>query len=160
MAEVAGQDRVRRPRYLERWPSDLDSPTRAARDEPVTNVSWFAAEAFCKARGLRLPTTDQWEYALADDGRGQEAVRARSLEWFAKPNARTAARAGTAGQRLRRLRLVGFVWEWTLDFAAYATTGIAQHLSKDDAQFLRRRAAGVATPPTIRPSCAMRCGQA
>ena len=52
----------------------------------MTNVSWFAAEAYCKARASGLPTTEQWEYALADDGRGKEAVRDRSLEWFAQPN--------------------------------------------------------------------------
>ncbi len=46
----------------------------------MTDVSWFAAQAYCKARGLRLPTTEQWEYALADAGRGQDGVRARSLE--------------------------------------------------------------------------------
>ena len=64
-------------RYLKRWPSELELAGAEARDEPVTNVSWFAAEAYCKGRGLRLPTTEQWEYALTDDGRGQEAVRAR-----------------------------------------------------------------------------------
>ena len=41
--------------------------------------------------GLRLPTTEQWEYALADGGRGQEEVRARSLDWFAGPNGASPA---------------------------------------------------------------------
>ena len=44
-------------RYLRRWPSDLALPDAEAQSEPVTNVSWFGAEAYCKARGLRLPTT-------------------------------------------------------------------------------------------------------
>jgi formylglycine-generating enzyme len=73
-------------RYLKRWPSDLELADSQARDEPAANVSWFAAEAYCKARGLKLPSTDQWEYAPADAGRAQDAVRQRSLEWFALPN--------------------------------------------------------------------------
>ena len=42
--------------YLKRWPSDLEtSPTSQPR-RPIADVSWFAAEAYCKARGFRLPT--------------------------------------------------------------------------------------------------------
>ena len=88
--------------YLRRWPSDLALADETARNEPVTNVSWFAAEAYCKAQGLRLPTTDQWEYALADSGRGAAEVRERSLEWFALPNERPpGCDRGRSRQRLR-----------------------------------------------------------
>ena len=108
-------------RYLRRWPSDLALADEAARNEPVTNVSWFAAEAYCKAHGLRLPTTDQWEYALADGGRGAAEVRERSLEWFAEPNAARPAAVGAGPANGFGLRdLVGLVWEWTFDFDAYA----------------------------------------
>jgi formylglycine-generating enzyme required for sulfatase activity len=65
-------------RYLTRWPSALALPDEAAHNEPVTDVSWFAAEAYCNAQGLGLPTTDQWECALADNG--QAEVHERSLE--------------------------------------------------------------------------------
>ena len=108
-------------RYLGRWPSDLALADQAARDEPVTNVSWFAAEAYCKSKGLRLPTTEQWEYALADAGRGQSEIRERSLEWFAEPNAARPAAVGASPANGFGLRdMVGLVWEWTLDFDAYA----------------------------------------
>jgi formylglycine-generating enzyme len=130
--------------YLRRWPSDLEPGEVAARDEPVTNVSWFAAEAYCKARGLRLPTTDQWEYALADAGRGQETVRARSLEWFAKPNGvRPPAIGEGAANGFGVKDMVGFVWEWTLDFDAYATT---------DSAFFCSGAAARATDPADYPA--------
>src|SRR5271166_1428477 len=65
-------------RYLSKWRGDLAPPPDAAQ-APVTNVSWFAAEAFCEARGLRLPATDEWEYALDDAGRGRAAVTQSSL---------------------------------------------------------------------------------
>ena len=125
----------------------MNSPTRRPRDEPVTNVSWFAAEAYCKARGLRLPTTEQWEYALADDGRGKEAVRARSLEWFAQPNGAHPPPVGGPANGFGVRDMVGLVWEWTLDFAAYATTAESRDPNgKDSAQFCGGGAAGVADP--------------
>ena len=133
-------------RYLRRWAGDLELADAAAREEPVTNVSWFAAEAYCKAEGLRLPTTEQWEYALADAGRGQAEVRARALEWLAEPNdARPGAIGGPAnGFGLRDM--VGLVWEWTLDFNAYAATADSRDVGgKDDAAFCAA-AAGVADP--------------
>lgn len=131
-------------RYLARWPSDLALPDADAADQPVTNVSWFAAQAYCKARGLRLATTAQWEYALADAGRNAEAVKARSLAWFAEPNpAHPAAVGGPAnGYGLRDM--VGLVWEWTLDFNAYATTAESRSSDgKDSAAFCGGAAAGV-----------------
>jgi sulfatase modifying factor 1 len=132
-------------RYLKRWSSDLEPADAAARDEPVTNVSWFAAEAYCKARGLRLSTTEQWEYALADDGRGRDAVRSRSLAWFAEPNGAHPPRIGGPANGFGVRDMVGLVWEWTLDFAAYARTGESRDSDgKDNANFCGGGAAGVA----------------
>ncbi len=120
---------------MRRWAGDLALADAAQLNEPVTNVSWFAAEAYCKAQGLRLPTTEQWEYALADGGRGQAEVRARSLEWFAEPNGDRPPIGGPAnGFGLRDM--VGLVWEWTLDFNAYATTAeLRDPNGKDSASF-------------------------
>jgi formylglycine-generating enzyme required for sulfatase activity len=139
--------------YLRRWPSDLDLVDSRARTEPVTNVSWFAAEAYCKARGLKLPTTDQWEYALADAGRGQNAVRQRSLEWLALPNSvRLPAIGAESANGFGVKDMVGLVWEWTLDFEAYAITSESRDPNgKDSASFCGGAAAGV-TDPTDYPA--------
>src|SRR5208282_5036907 len=110
-------------RYLRRWPSDLSLPDDQARDEPVTNVSWFAAEAYCRARGLRLPTTEQWEYALADDGRDQAELRSASLEWLSRPNPLRPPAIGAGKPNGFGLRdMIGLIWEWTRDFDAYSVT--------------------------------------
>jgi formylglycine-generating enzyme required for sulfatase activity len=114
----------------------------------VTNVSWFAAQAYCRARGLRLPTTAQWEYALADRGREQDEVRSRSLEWFAKPNPPRPDAVGLGYPNGFGVRdMVGLVWEWTLDFDAYATTAESRDPNgKESAEFCGAAAAGVADP--------------
>jgi formylglycine-generating enzyme required for sulfatase activity len=134
------------PSYLRRWPSDLELAEAAARDTPATNVSWFAAEAYCKTRGFRLPTTEQWEYALADAGLGQDAVRQRSFEWFARPNDTRLAAVGKGPVNGFGISdMTGLVWEWTLDFDAYATTAESRDPNgKDNAQFCGGAAAGVA----------------
>ena len=99
--------------YLDHW--SASSPDQDRR--PVTLVSWFAAQAYCEFYGKTLPTTDQWEYALADQGRNRNAVRDQILAWYGTPNGielpvvdRASANGfGIAG-------LAGRVWEWTLDF--------------------------------------------
>jgi formylglycine-generating enzyme len=131
--------------YLTKWRSDLTLPDEAAAAEPVTNVSWFAAEAYCEARGLQLPTTDQWEYALADLGRKQREISQQSLDWFSVPN---PARLSAVGQREPNgygvHDMVGLVWEWTLDFSSFMTgTEQRNTSSKDDAAFCGSGSIGV-----------------
>jgi formylglycine-generating enzyme required for sulfatase activity len=135
-------------RYLNRWPSDFELADAEMGAEPVTNVSWFAAEAYCRARGLRLPTTDQWEYALADNGRGQEDVRSRSLEWLAEPNRSRLPAVGAGRLSGFGVRdMVGLIWEWTLDYDAYSATAESRDPNgKDSAAFCGGASAGVADP--------------
>jgi len=102
--------------YLARWPGDLELRDGDA-GRPVTNVSWFAAEAYCNAQHESLPTTDQWEYALADGDRARVSLRQQILSWYGRPNSQDlpAVQSATAnGYGVRGL--VGLVWEWTLDF--------------------------------------------
>lgn len=108
--------------YLERWPSDLAWGVHQAAGQPVTNVSWFAAKAYCEDRGAELPTTDQWEYALWDEGRHQSEVKAKQLAWFAVPNPQTLGVAASMPSNEFGVHgLVGLVWEWTLDFESAPT---------------------------------------
>jgi sulfatase modifying factor 1 len=102
--------------YLNRWDGDLSWSPKQRPDAPVTSVSWFAANAYCADKGGTLPTTDQWEYALWDQGQHQEDVKSRSLAWFAVPSTPETAAVTAAGANGYGIHgLVGLIWEWTLD---------------------------------------------
>jgi iron(II)-dependent oxidoreductase len=120
--------------YLEAWNGEQYP---AGTDElPVTGVSWFAAEAFCRwlsdqaaallpGYSARLPTESEWEWA-ARGGMVGEAYPAGS-----KPTNETFYQRGITGPRavgssapngygLRDMS--GNVWEWCADWyspAAY-----------------------------------------
>jgi len=131
--------------YLAHWRGDLELADKKTASEPVTNVSWFAAEAFCEARGLRLPLTEQWEYALADQGRKQAEIEQQSLDWFSTPNPRRLKAVGRDKPNGYGVYdLVGLVWEWTLDNNSFMTgTEQRNTSSKDDAAFCGSGSVGV-----------------
>lgn len=61
-----------RENYLLSWATPADfAPNLAA--APVTQVSWFAASAFCETEGAALPTWAQWEFAAAADETRKDA---------------------------------------------------------------------------------------
>ena len=105
--------------YLSRWKADLALPSPEWGRAPVTQVSWFAARAYCASRGARLPTLAEWELALLDEGREKDLVTRRILDWY---QAKRGARPQPVGEGPQNgygvEDLVGLVWEWTLDFDA------------------------------------------
>ena len=104
--------------YLAHWQSDTD-PGAVWLDRPVTAVSWFAARAYARWRGRRLPTLAEWEVAAAlplADGRDISAV---VLEWYGRPGRGDPGPIGTGSATASGVRdLHGLVWEWVSDFAS------------------------------------------
>jgi len=119
-------------RYLSQWPTpDTPGATQAA--QPVVNVSWFAANAYCHAQGARLPTWREWEYvAAADetrrDARSDPAFRERILAWYSHPSSDALPRAGLQAPDAYGVQDVnGLVWEWTDDFSSLLVSGDARN---------------------------------
>ena len=116
-------------RYLAHWPTSTRLADTAQPAQPVVNVSWFAANAFCEAQGARLPTWREWEYvAAADetrrDARNDAAWRERILGWYSRPASGTLPRAGLQTPDAFGVQdMHGLVWEWTDDFSSLLVSG-------------------------------------
>lgn len=109
--------------YLGQWRSDVDPPPGARPSQPVTEVSWFAAQAYCETEGARLPSWPEWEYVAAADARRRDARadpawRARILAWYGRPATQALPDVGGEPNAYGVRDLHGLVWEWVDDFNA------------------------------------------
>lgn len=115
--------------YLEHWAGDLEPGANAPLDAPVVRVSWFAARAYARWMGKRLPSTAEWELAASAgytraDGRNDEVLRKDLYAWLARPVPPVLAPVGDARPDFNGVRgLHGFVWEWVDDFNTAMVTG-------------------------------------
>jgi formylglycine-generating enzyme required for sulfatase activity len=121
-------------RYLSQWPTATRLDAGAGQSmQPVVNVSWFAAQAYCEAQGARLPTWREWEYAAAADetrrdARADPAWRERILGWYSRPSSGALSRAGLQAPNVYGLQdMHGLVWEWTDDFSSLLVSGDARN---------------------------------
>lgn len=138
------------PGYLADWPADLEPPGGASGDAeldaPATSVSWFAAKAYCRWRGGRLPSVDEWEYvALADEERRDASddptFRARVLEL-------ATSRAGVADtfENIYGVRgLHGPLREWVADFNSVMVSDDSRGAGARDQQLYCAASANGAT---------------
>lgn len=118
------RDRVARlfadEQYLRHWPSAAASLAADA-NKPVTHVSWFAASAYCEARGARLTTWHEWEYAAAAsttdrDARDDPQWRQQILSWYSQSARGDLAKVGNTPANVYGVHdLHGLVWEWIDD---------------------------------------------
>ena len=109
--------------YLKHWQSAA-TPGEAIAAQPVTQVSWFAAKAYCESRGARLPTWYEWEFVAAasektPDARADPQWRQGILDWYARPASAGLPAAGSTAPNFYGVRDVhGVVWEWVLDLGS------------------------------------------
>jgi formylglycine-generating enzyme required for sulfatase activity len=109
--------------YLQHWASPTEFGSTAIPDGPVVNISWFAAKSYCDARGMRLPTVNEWEYVASRPIPGAD-VRKVILDWYSvpTPDVLPAVKSGLKNSS-GVISLHGLIWEWTLDFNSAMVTG-------------------------------------
>jgi formylglycine-generating enzyme required for sulfatase activity len=110
-------------RYLTQWAAADALGDEALPRQPVTRVSWFAAQAYCESEHARLPTWYEWEYAAAADAtrrdaRADPAWRESILGWYSRPSGSALPEIGGAPNAYGVRNLNGLVWEWVDDFNA------------------------------------------
>jgi formylglycine-generating enzyme required for sulfatase activity len=119
--------------YLRHWAGDLELGPEAEAGVPVSFVSWFAADAYCRAQGKRLPSEAEWELAAAADA-GDDAARAateqRILAFYARPRDRLPRAGATPPNAYGVQDLHGVIWEWVED--ANASFAAADDRSQAD----------------------------
>lgn len=136
------RDRVARvfadENYLHHWPSAAQSDP-AMRRQPVVQVSWFAASAYCESRGARLPTWHEWEYVAASsetqpDARSDPAWRQQILSWYSQSARAALPDAGSTKPNFHGVQdMHGVIWEWVEDIGAMLVSGDNRQQSDPDA---------------------------
>lgn len=115
--------------YLKNWKGDTELGTAIEENAPVTNISWFAANAYAQWKGKRLPTVSEWEYAASasedsPNGIKQLKFKQQILDWYSRP---TADKIGEVGKRNPNyygiFDMHGLVWEWVDDFNSIMISG-------------------------------------
>ena len=117
--------------YLGRWAGDVELGA-ADPQSPVTRVSWFAARAFARWKGKRLPTTAEWEVvALASEkaanGEEDPEFKRRLQALYFSPACDVLSRVGTKAPNFHGVYdMHGGAWEWVADFSTAMVTGDAR----------------------------------
>lgn len=136
--------------YLKEWTSDTSLPASLNPDAPVTYVSWYAAKAYAKAMGKRLPTLDEWEFVAMADKTSPNARQKKSYSdniidlYLIKDRQKNAVKQTTPNY-WGVYNMFDLVWEWTNDFNSVLVTGDSRSGEYDDKNLF---CAGSATSAT------------
>lgn len=135
-----------------------EEPSESLAQQPVTNISWFAARAYCAAVEKRLPNLDEWEFvaqasATQINGSKDLAHRQTILDWYAKPAEDFLPNVQNTESNYWGVRgMHGVVWELVNDFNSALVTGESRADSQLEKQLYCGAGATSATDPSDYPA--------
>jgi formylglycine-generating enzyme required for sulfatase activity len=113
-------------------------PKKGLDNNPMVCITWFGADAYCRAAGGRLPTSSEWEYA-ARGGAASAKYRyaggntLKKVGWHANnSNNRTHPVATLEPNELGLYDMSGNVWEWCSDIYTAAIPPDPDDDDRDD----------------------------
>jgi formylglycine-generating enzyme required for sulfatase activity len=123
--------------YLYHWKNDTTISNKMNPNSAITNVSWYAAKAYCECQGKRMATVDEWEYVGMANEKMADARKIKSynqfiLDWYEKPKTSTNPIGESFKNYWGVYDLHGLVWEWTTDFSSILLTGESRNDVKTD----------------------------
>jgi formylglycine-generating enzyme required for sulfatase activity len=124
-------------RYLTQWAGVDVLGGQILPRQPVTRVSWFAAQAYCASEQARLPSWYEWEFAAAADAnrrdaRADPAWRESILGWYSRPSNAALPQIGGVANVYGVRDTNGLVWEWVDDFNALMVAGDSREQGDPD----------------------------
>lgn len=145
------------PAYLAGWTDDLNVGDVGASETRVTNVSWFAARAYCAWEGKRLPTTHEWEFAARASETAADASRdADFIQRLIELSTVRPAPLQPVGSGFRNVYgihdLHGTGWEWVDDFNSTMSTDDSRSAGAHDRQLFCAAGGIEATDPGNYPA--------
>jgi formylglycine-generating enzyme required for sulfatase activity len=115
--------------YLSTWAGSITLGPELGLQQPVTQVSWFAANAYCEWQNARLPSWYEWEYVAAAndsmaDARALPEWRQEILSWYSQAGGDPIGDVRNKPANYYHVfDTHGLVWEWVDDFNAFMVTG-------------------------------------
>lgn len=115
--------------YLKHWKQG--APAEGEREQPVRNISWYAASAFCEWAGGRLPSLDEWEYAAERlDIQSRESwdrFGSEVLGWLTSVDPNRMPETGESGVVTRDgvYDMHKMILEWVSDFKPPIADGLS-----------------------------------
>lgn len=135
--------------YLKHW-KDRDSG--GSQNGPVTNISWYAAQAYCECQGKRLPEIYEWEYAAASDLISKDNKTTKPadevvLQWYSSPSDHQLPDVGSTYINLLGVYdMHGLIWEWVHDFNSVMLPNDARNKKELEELYCAAGALGAADP--------------
>ncbi|MDZ7721101.1 MAG: formylglycine-generating enzyme family protein [Balneolaceae bacterium] len=108
--------------YLKHWKDDLDPGENVKPYQPVTRISWFAANAYCRWAGGRLPTLNEWEYSAQlmdfDSAEEMNEFANELMGWYSAVDVQNTKTVGSTDIENRHgiKDQFGLIMEWVEDF--------------------------------------------